>query len=141
MIRLANRYDNDKIIELIKDFAIKTDSPLSSNPLSWSKNYVESILNTIHAGHGFILIDEEQTGILVAIKTECFWNKHIIQLQETMLHGYNKLVIFRLIKEYIKVAKQMINQGEIHQAIMASYMGIDLSKLGLKQLEIKWEIK
>ena len=35
----------------------------------------------------------------------------------------------------------MINQGEIHQAIMASYMGIDLSKLGLKQLEIKWEIK
>ena len=141
MIRFANKYDNDKIIELIKDFAIKTDSSLSSNPLSWSKNYVESILNTIYAGHGFILIDEAQTGILVAVKTQCFWNKHIIQLQETMLHGKTNIIIARLIKEYIKLAKEMLNKGEINQAVMSSYIGIDLSKFGLKQLEVKWEIK
>lgn len=141
MIRYANKYDNNKIIDLIKDFAIKTDSPLSSDPLSWSKTYVESILNIIYAGHGFILIDEEQTGILVAVKTQCFWNKTKIQLQETMLHGYNKIVIARLIKEYIKISKEMLNKGEISQSVMASYNNMNLSKFGLKQLEVKWEIK
>jgi hypothetical protein len=102
---------------------------------------VESILNIIYAGHGFILIDEEQTGILVAVKTQCFWNKTKIQLQETMLHGYNKIVIARLIKEYIKISKEMLNKGDISQAVMASYNDMNLSKFGLKQLEVKWEIK
>lgn len=141
MIRYANRYDNDKIIDLIKDYASKTDSPLASNPLSWSRTYVESVLNTIYAGHGFILIDQEQTGILVAVKTQYFWNRNIIQLQEVMLNGFNNIVVARLIKEYIKIAKEMLEKKEINQAVMSSYSTIDLSKLGLKQLEIKWEIK
>lgn len=141
MIRYANKYDNDKIIDLIKDYASKTDSPLASNPLSWSKTYVESVLNTIYAGHGFILIDQEQTGILVAVKTQYFWNRNIIQLQEVMLNGFNNIVVARLIKEYIKIAKEMLNKNEINQAVMSSYSTIDLSKLGLTKLEIKWEIK
>lgn len=141
MIRYANKYDIDKIIDLLKDFAIKTDSPLSSDPLSWSKNYVTQIITNIIAGAGFVLIDNEQTGILVAVKTQCFWNTKKIQLQETMLHGYNKIVIARLIKEYIKISKEMLNKGEISQAVMASYNDMNLSKFGLKQLEIKWEIK
>lgn len=141
MIRYANKYDNDKIIDLIKDYASKTDSPLASNPLSWSKTYVESVLNTIYAGHGFILIDDAQTGILVAVKTQYFWNRNIIQLQEVMLNGFNNIVVARLIKEYIKIAKEMLNKNEINQAVMSSYSTIDLSKLGLTKLEIKWEIK
>jgi hypothetical protein len=141
LIRYANKYDKDKIIELLKEFAIKTKSPLTGNPLSWSKTYVESILNTIFAGHGFILIDEEQTGFLVAVKTQCFWNGEIIQLQETMLHARSDILTARLIKEYIKIAKEMLGKNEIQHAVMASYVGVDLSKFGLKQLEIKWEIK
>jgi hypothetical protein len=140
LIRYANKYDNNKIIDLIKDFAIKTDNPLSKNPLSWSKNYVESILNSLYAGQGFVLIDDECTGILVAVKAQSFWNQSVYQLQETMLHGKTNIVVARLIKEYLKIAKDMINKNQINQAVMSSYPNIDLSKFGLKLLEHHWEI-
>ena len=70
MIRFANKYDNDKIINLIKEFASKINSPLSSDPLTWSKTYVEKVLATLYAGHGFVLIDDDQTGILIGVKTQ-----------------------------------------------------------------------
>jgi hypothetical protein len=140
LIRYANKYDNNKIIDLIKDFAIKSDNPLTKNPLSWSKTYVESILNSLYAGQGFVLIDSECTGVLVAVKTQSFWNQNVYQLQETMLHGKTNIVIARLIKEYLKIAKNMLNKNEINQAVMSSYPHIDLSKFGLKLLEHHWEI-
>jgi hypothetical protein len=79
LIRFANRYDNDKIIELLKDFAIKSNNPITNNPLVWSKTYIEQILATLYAGHGFVLIDDKQTDILVVAKTESFWLQNVWQ--------------------------------------------------------------
>lgn len=141
MIRFANKYDNNKIIELLKDFAIKSNNPMTNNPLVWSKTYIEQILFTLYAGRGFVLIDEEQTGILIAAKTECFWIKEIYQLQEVMLHGNNKFVIARLIKEYIKIAKDMLDKNQINQAVMSSYDDLKFERYGMIKLEQHWEIK
>jgi hypothetical protein len=141
MIRFANKYDNDKIIELLKDYMIKTKNPMANNPMAWSKTYVENILSHLYAGHGFVLVDDKVTGILVAFKSPAFWSNKIFQLQETMLHGKSKIVIARLIKEYIRIAKDMINKHEINQAIMPSYPHVNLSKFGLTLLEHQWEIK
>lgn len=141
MIRFANKYDNDKIIELLKDFAIKSNNPMTNNPLAWSKTYVEQVLATLYAGHGFVLIDDKQTGILVAARTQCFWLKDIYQLQEVMLHGKNKYVLFKLIKEYIKIAKDMLIKNEIQHAVMASYNDVKFEKYGMVKFEQHWEIK
>ena len=141
MIRYANKYDIDKIIELLKDFAIKTDSQLKGNPLDWSKTYVMQLITNIMAGQGFILIDDEQTGILIAFKNHCFWNNKSIQLQEVMLHGLNKFVIARLIKEYIKIAQQLLINKEINQATMSSFDDLKFERYGMKKLEYTWEIK
>ena len=135
MIRYANKYDIDKIIELLKDFAIKTDSQLKGNPLDWSKTYVMQLITNIMAGQGFILIDDEQTGILIAFKNHCFWNDKSIQLQEVMLHGLNKFVIARLIKEYIKIAQQLLINKEINQATMSSFDDLKFERYGMKKLE------
>lgn len=141
MIRQANKYDIDKIIELLKDFAIKTDSQLKGSPLDWSKTYVMQLITNIIAGQGFILIDDKQTGILIAFKNHCFWNDKSIQLQEVMLHGYNKFVIARLIKEYIKIAKELLNKREINQATMSSYNDLKFERYDMHKLEYIWEIK
>jgi hypothetical protein len=141
LIRFANRYDNDKIIELLKDFAIKSKNPLTNNPLAWSKTYIEQILATLYAGHGFVLIDDKQTGILIAARTPCFWLKDIYQLQEVMLHGKNKFVIARLIKEYVKIAKKMLEKKTINQAVMSSYTDLKFERYGMVKLEIHWEIR
>lgn len=141
MIRFANKYDNDKIIELLIDYVSHTKNPMANNPMVWSKNYAINVLNHLYAGQGFVLVDDNVTGILVAYKAPTFWCDKIFQLQETMLHGKSKIVIARLIKEYIKIAKEMINKHEINQAIMPSYPHVNLSKLGLTLLEKQWEIK
>ena len=141
MIRFANKYDNDKIIELLKDFAITSNNQITNNPLAWSKTYIEQILATLYAGRGFVLINDKQTGILIAAKTECFWLKDIYQLQEVMLHGYNKFVIAKLIKEYVKIAKEMLKNNEIQQAVMSSYDGVKFERYGMIKLEQHWEIK
>jgi hypothetical protein len=141
LIRFANKYDNDKIIELLKDFAIKSSNPLTNNPLVWSKTYIEQILATLYAGHGFVLIDDKQTGILIAARTPCFWLKDIYQLQEVMLHGKNKFVIARLIKEYVKIAKKMLEKKAINQAVMSSYTDLKFERYKMVKLEIHWEIR
>jgi hypothetical protein len=141
LIRFANKYDNDKIIELLKDFAIKSNNPITNNPLAWSKTYIEQVLATLYAGHGFVLIDDKQTDILVVAKTESFWLQNVWQLQEVMLTANNKFVVTRLIKEYIRIAKNMINKGEITQAIMASYKDYGFERYGMVKLELHWEIR
>jgi hypothetical protein len=141
LIRYANKYDINKIIELLKDFAIKTESQLKGSPLDWSKTYVTQLITNIIAGQGFILIDDEQTGILIAFKNHCFWNDKSIQLQEVMLHGTNKFVIARLIKEYIKIAKELLRKREINQATMSSYDDLKFERYGMQKLEYTWEIK
>ena len=140
MIRQANKYDIDKIIELLKDFAIKSENELKGSPLDWSKTYVMQVVTNIISGQGFILIDDEQTGILIAYKNHCFWNDKSIQLQEVMLHGYNKFVIARLIKEYINIAKELLKKREINQATISSYDNINLERYGMKLIEYHWKI-
>jgi hypothetical protein len=140
LIRQANKYDIDKIVELLKDFAIKTDTQLKGSPLDWSKTYVMQLITDIIAGQGFILIDDKQTGILVAYKSHCFWNNKSIQLQEVMLHGYNKFVITRLIKEYTKIAKELLRKREINQATISSYDDLKFERYGMKLIEYHWEI-
>jgi hypothetical protein len=141
LIRFANKYDNDKIIELLKDFAIKSNNPITNNPLVWSKTYIEQILASLYAGHGFVLIDDKQTDILIVAKTESFWLQNVWQLQEVMLTENNKFVVVKLIKEYIRIAKDMISKGEITQAIMASYKDLGFERYGMVKLELHWEIR
>jgi hypothetical protein len=140
LIRQANKYDIDKIIDLIKDFATQSNNPMAHNPLKWSRTYIVQILSEIFFGKGFILIDEDQTGILIAIKTECFWCKDIYQLQEVMLHGKSKIVIARLIKEYVKISQAMLLNQEINEACFASYGNTNLEKFGMIKTQNLWRV-
>lgn len=141
MIRQANKYDLQDIIRLLKEFAITSDNAMTNFPLKWSKTYIEGVLASILAGKGFILIDEQKTGILVAVRNPCFWIENVYQLQEVMLHGKNKTTVYRLIKEYVKIARDMVERGEIHQAVMSSYKDDKFERIGLKKLEVHWSIE
>jgi len=141
MIRLANKFDIDDIVRLLKDFAIESDNPLTLHPLKWSKTYVESVLASIIAGRGFCLIDDEKTGILIALKSQCFWVENEWQLQEVMLHSKSKILMYRLIKEYVKIARDMIKNNEITHAMICSYKDDKFERLGMKKTEIHWSIE
>lgn len=141
MIRLANKYDIQDIIRLLKEFAVTSDNAMTKLPLLWSKTYIEGVLASVLAGKGFILIDENKTGILVAVRNPCFWIGNVYQLQEVMLYSENKILMYRLIKEYVKIAREMIANGEIVQAVMSSYKDDGFEQIGLKKLEVHWSIE
>lgn len=141
MIRFANKFDIDEIIKLLRDFAIKSDNILTNNPQKWSESYVRAVIAFILAGKGFILIDENKTSILVAIKSECFWIQNEWQLQEVMLHSASKKIAAKLVREYIRIAKDMLNKGKITQAVLASHLDADYSNSGLQKFELHWELK
>lgn len=133
MIRFATRYDNDAIIDMMKQFAIDANYKMAKDPMNWSRTHIENSLNELYAGRGFVLIDTNYTGILIAVRTQSFWIPNFIQLQEVMLYGENKFIIGRLIRDYSKIAKQLIEQGKINEAIMFSnndcnYTGFDMIK-------------
>lgn len=140
MIRFATKYDNDAIIDMMKQFAIKANYDMAKNPLNWSRTYIEKVLYELYAGKGFVLIDEAQTGILIAVKSPSFWIPNFIQLQEVMLFGKNKIVIGRLIKSYIKISKDLIASNEINEAVMASYNNCNYEKLNMVQFEKHWKV-
>ena len=140
MIRQANKYDIEKITEIIKDFVIHSKNPMAHNPLKWSKTYLVKVLSQILAGQGFILIDEEQTGILIAMRVKCLWCEDIYQLQEVMLHSKNNIVIARLIKEYVRIAQAMLFDDEVQEACFASYGDIKLEKFGMTKTQNLWRV-
>ena len=140
MIRQANKYDINKIIDLIKDFAIQSDNPMAHNPLKWSKNHVAQVVASILAGQGFILIDEAQTGILIAVKVPCLWCPDTYQLQEILMHSRSKILLARLIKEYVRIADCMLYDDEISEAIIGSYGNTNLEKFGMIKTQNLWRI-
>jgi hypothetical protein len=141
MIRLANKYDTQDIIRLLKEFVILSDNPMTNDPLMWSKTYIEAVLASVFAGKGFILIDDNKSGLLVAVRNQCFWLEGVYQLQEVMLHGKSKMLMYRLIKEYVRIAREMLERGEIYQAVMSSYKDDKFERIGLKKLEVHWSVE
>lgn len=141
MIREANKFDLPKLIELVKQFAIEYDNVLTSQPINWSKTHVETIFSHIFAGLGFVLIDEKNDGILVACKTPSFWIPNMYQLHEVLLRSNNKITTVKLIKEYINRAQDMIDSGQVTNAIIAAHPSVDYAKLGATKMEVNWEIR
>jgi hypothetical protein len=140
MIRFATRYDNDDIIEMMKKFAIDTNSPIAKNPMSWSRTHIEKTLNELYAGRGFVLIDANYTGILIAVRTQSFWIPDFIQLQEVMLHGQNKFIIGRLIRKYTELAKELKEKGIINDAVMFSNNDCNYTGFDMIKIESTWRV-
>jgi hypothetical protein len=140
MIRFATRYDNDAIIDMMKKFAIDSKYPMAKNPMDWSKTHIEKTLNELYAGRGFVLIDTNYTGILIAVRTQSFWIPDFIQLQEVMLHGENKFIIGRLIRKYTELAKELIKQGKINEAVMFSNNDCNYTGFDMIKFESNWRV-
>lgn len=141
MIRFATRHDNNAIINMMKQFAIDAKYPMAKNPMNWSQTYIEKTLNELYAGRGFVLIDDKYTGILIAVRTQSFWIPEFIQLQEVMLHGKNKFIIGRLIRDYARIAKQYVEQGKINEAVMFSNNDCDYTGFDMIKFESAWRVK
>ena len=138
MIRFANKYDYDKIKDLLIDFYKTYHHVLAVDTSKWSSTHVDHVLSTIEAGLGFTLIDDNGTGFLTALRTPCLWIPETYQLQEGMWHGKSNRVKVELLKKYLEIAKDWKNQGKIAEYYFNSYGESDFTKYNMKQIGHLW---
>lgn len=138
MIRIANKYDNDTIKDLLIDFYKTYHHKLAVDTSKWSATHVDKVLAQIYAGLGFVLIDNDGEGFLVAIRTPCLWIPDTYQLQEAMWHGKTKRVQLELLKQYLTIAESLKKQGKVQEYYFNSYGASDFSKYNVKQIGHLW---
>lgn len=140
MIRYANKFDIDKICDLIRNFGLlhKDECDFLQCEQEESKDKVVAQLSNILAGTGFILIAEDFSGVLCAVKTPSLWIENAFILQETMWHGLNKKTTLRLLKKYLEIGEKMKYDGEVKEVYFSSYKDIDYTKLKVKRLSYHW---
>lgn len=141
-MRNATRYDKETIIEMMKEFRKEAGIPeydQVDNVPYWNK-----LLDHILAGAGVAII-EEGKGIFLALITHTVWCDKTFYMQELAWYvrpeQRNETTGYRLLKEYIRQGKSLVNAGRIKFfciAKLTSSPDIKYEKFGFRKLDDNW---
>jgi hypothetical protein len=136
VIRLANKFDNKIILDALLKIQ-RAGHNRSKTPDRWSFSHVEKQMAHIYAGMGFALVSDDGSGALVAVKVPQFWIPNSFILHEVLWFADSKRVSLALLKEYIRIGKEMPDILEIH---LTSYQDADFSRYGAVRCGHRWVI-
>ena len=141
MIRLANKFDIPILIAMIQEFSKETLIQKYKDQALWDKKYVGNLLYSLILGRGFIVIDEDLKGMIIAMITPNVWCPKSNQLNELAWwvapEARNGLLGGILWIEFNKQAQKLLDEKRIDvvmTSLMANSPKIDYSKRGFKQL-------
>ena len=141
MIRLANKFDIPILIAMIQEFSKETLIQKYKDQALWDKKYVGNLLYSLILGRGFIVIDEDLKGMIIAMITPNVWCLKSNQLNELAWwvapEARNGLLGGKLWIEFNKQAQKLLDEKRIDvvmTSLMANSPKIDYSKRGFKQL-------
>jgi len=145
MIREATRYDINSLVEMTKQYAAEFPSKLASDPANFDADNIKALYFSIIAGRGFILLDTELKGFLVAIIVNNTWFNKILEMHELAWwvkpEFRNSSVGGKLWIEFNKKADEYLASGRIKAVITslaANSPSIDYGKRGYKMLETSY---
>jgi hypothetical protein len=145
MIKEATRYDMDSLVSMTKQYAAEFPSRLASDPSNFDADNIKSLYFSIMAGRGFILLDTELKGFLVAIILNNTWFPKILEMHElawwVMPEFRNTSIGGKLWLEFNRRADEYIESGRIKAVITslaANSPAIDYKKRGYKMLETSY---
>jgi len=104
MIRYGNKFDFPVIYSLLEHFCRQHKFEILKDETTWSRSHVEKQLSIVLAGAGFILIAEDGSGFLVALKAPCFFIENAFSLHEIIWHAKNDKTSIKLLKNLLKLA-------------------------------------
>jgi hypothetical protein len=99
---------------------------------------MESALAPIFAGAGFILIGDDNEGLIVAVKQPIMWFPDTFVLSEVMWHGKTKKGAASLIEKYIEVAEAMKAREEISGYYFNAYGWSDFGRYNVSRIATVW---
>jgi N-acetylglutamate synthase-like GNAT family acetyltransferase len=145
LIRKATKYDIPNLIHLIREYSKEIPIEIYKNKELHNEEYVTNLLFAIIKVKGFVLIDNDFKGMLIAIIIDNIWCPKSYELHElawwvkpkyrnTSLGG-------RLWIEFNKEAQKMLDEkrvGSVYTSLMENSPSIDYEKRGFKKLETKY---
>ena len=141
MIRLATRYDIPRLLEIVEAYAYENPIKCLGRSNNHFPKYVEELLFSIIAGRGFIYIDNNMRGALIAIKQSNVWSPNVKELNELLWwvepEHRNGTIGGRLWKAFDERAEAMLKAGDIDfvvTSISANGPLIDYTKRGYAPL-------
>lgn len=141
MIRLATRYDIPRLLEIVEAYAYENPIKCLGKTHNHFPKYVEELLFSIIAGRGFIYIDNNMRGAIVAIKQGNVWSPKLKELNELLWwvepEYRNGTIGGRLWKAFDERAEAMLKAGDIDfvvTSISANGPLIDYTKRGYAPL-------
>lgn len=142
MIRQANKFDKQNIIELMLEF--KNESNIAELKDINNPEYWDRLLNTILAGAGIIYI-EQGKGLIMGLITHSAWCDKTLQLYELAWYVKpeyrNTSLGYRLLKKYVDYGKELKQSGRIKLFTMAKMVtspNIKYEKFGFTKLDETW---
>lgn len=145
MIRQANKYDINNIIEMLKNY--RDADTLQTVKNASDRDYIVSLLSHIIAGMGIILIAEKEKplGLLIAIINPSIWNPYANELHELAYwvepEARGGTLGYRLLKAYCDYGNQLKNEGRIDYYTISKMVespDIKYQKFGFKKIEETW---
>lgn len=142
MIRQANKFDKQDIIELMIEF--KNESDIAALREVNNPEYWHRLLDTIIAGAGIIYI-EQGKGLIMGIISPSIWCDKTLQLYELAWYVKpeyrNTSLGSRLLKSYLDFGKKQKESGRIKYFTMAKMItspDIKYERFGFKKLDENW---
>jgi len=141
MIREATRYDIPRLLEIVEAYAYENPIKKLGDVNTHDPKYVEQLLFGIILGRGFIYIDANMRGAIVAYKSSNIWSPKVKELNELLWwvepEHRNGTIGGRLWKAFDDRAKAMLQAGDIDfvcTSISANGPLIDYTRRGYKPL-------
>ena len=144
MIRLANKFDMPKLIEMLWNYH---DSGSIKGLDVENETTATKILSIIFAGGGIALISEKNnqpTGMLLAICTPFLWDNTKLVMNEIAYwvetDHRGSTAGYRLLKKYTEMCDEMRDNGRIVNYTVSQLEGqqLDYSRFGFKPIEHTW---
>jgi N-acetylglutamate synthase-like GNAT family acetyltransferase len=146
MIRLANKFDIETIIELLKKY--REVAPLDAMKKANDKEYIKKLITEIIIGSGYVFLAEKNKtiiGMLIAAKFPNIWNPEAKQMSEIAYwvdpEHRGSTAGYRLIETYIRRSEKLKSEGEIDFYTISKMINspdLKFNKLGFEKLEETW---
>jgi len=142
MIRLANKFDKDGIMDLMRMF--RDESPIQQYKDLNNVEYISRLLDNLIAGQGVIYI-EENVGMIIGVIQPTIWCDKTFALYELAWYvkpeNRNTSVGYRLLSAYVLHAKKLKDEGRIKLFTMNKMItspDIKYEKFGFTKIEEGW---
>jgi N-acetylglutamate synthase-like GNAT family acetyltransferase len=149
-IRLANKFDLPRMLEMIQHFSEQGNMPKQLSNDELDLLYINKLFHHLILGAGIVLVAEknnEVVGLIMGIKNSNIWYPSQIVLSELIFwiepeHRKGRIG-YNLLKEYNKLAEEMRQQNKITMYTMTKtihFNQINYERFGYNKIEETWAI-